>query len=387
MSIRSPHHPSRHVNLFAPRPTPALYRKISYSFVGITIVIAIGALWLSSVRARITVAMKRDVTRVETSIDVSKTPVLGELGGRVVKGTFEKIQEFTIKEGAPVEGIAKGTVKIINAYSQPQTLVEKTRLLTSDGRLYRIEKTVVIPSKQSVQVVAHSDKPGSTYALPIGTKLMIPGLWSDLQKWIYAESVTAFSATAGTANVVRESELKDAYVSLAEAVTAQANKTLRAEAGVGEEWKSILATKILEQKTNVTAGQKTDSFLASVKVEVTAVFYPAKETEALIRQKLAEKLSDERVIVEFDPSRANFVLEQSDAKAATAKIRITAEAITRLTDKSPQFAKAIFFGMSEADASTKLSAKEGVERVTIRIRPSWIHTIPKNPSHVELIVQ
>lgn len=380
------HHPS-HRNLFAPHPAPAIYRTIAYSFVGVTLIVVIGALWLSSVRARVTVKMKRDVTSVDTYVDLAKNPEAGELNGRVVKGTFQQIQEYPITEGTPVEGIVAGTVKITNNYSKAQTLVATTRLLTADNRLYRIDKTVTIEPKQSVTVSAHADKSGSSYAMPSGTKLTIPGLWIDIQKWIYGETVTAFSATQSVNKVASEGELTDAYASLQEAVMTQAEKALRAEAGAGDDWKAVFDTKIVEKKSNVNVGQKADSLLASMKIDVTGVFYPSKDIDVLIKQKMKEKLPDERELIQFDPASATVALESVDEKLGKARLHITAQAISRLTENSPQLAKSNILGLSEEDATAKLKEIDGVESVDIRIRPTWTHSIPSSASHVDLIVQ
>ncbi len=383
MTLR--HHPSR--NLFASQPAPAVYRTIAYSFIGVTIVIVIGALWLSSAHARATVKMKREIATVDTSVDLAKNPEAGQLRSRIVKGTFQQIQDYPVKEGTSTDGVVTGVVKVINTYSKPQTLVATTRLLAADNRLYRIDKTIVVPSKQFVTVTAHADKLGAAYDLAVGTRMTIPGLRGELQKFIYAEVANGFSATKTVKKIASENELKDAYGSLQDAVMAQAEKALRAEAGVGTDWKAMFDTTIVEKKSNITVGEKADSFLASMKIEVTGVFYPTKDIEAIVRQKLKEKLSDERELIEFDASRMTTAIDSLDVKNEKARLHITAQALSRLTEKSPQLAKSNILGRSEADALARLQAVDGVEHVEIRIRPSWIHTIPSSASRVELVVQ
>lgn len=375
-------------DVFAPQPAPAVYKKIAYSFLGLTVVIVIGALWLSSVRARITVKMRRETANIDTLVEVAKSPEPGQLRGAVVQGTFEKVQEFsTTAQGTPMVGRVKGTVKIINNYSKPQTLVQTTRLLTADGRLYRIDKTVTVQPKESIQVTATADKDGAAYILSAGVRLTIPGLWQDLQKWIYAESVSGFSGGQSVVKVASDAELADAYATLEAAVFEQAKKTLQAEAGANGDWKVIYDKKVLDKKSNITAGQSADQFLASVKLEVTAVYYPDKEIDALIRQKLKDKMPEGRELLDFNAAQATYAIEQADPKLGKARLHIVATAASHLTEKSPQLAKANFLGLSEADAAKKLQSIEGVESVEIRIRPSWIHKVPSSESHVELIVQ
>lgn len=374
-----------------PQPSHAVYRKIAYSFLGLTVLVVIGALWLSSVRARITVNVKHDTKSISTTVDVAKKPESGQIGGRVVQGTFSSVQEFAVKgEGTPVPatGTMRGTVKIINDYSKPQTLVEKTRLLTSDNRLYRIDKTITVPSKGTVTVAAHSDQEGASFVLLPGTKMTIPGLWIDLQKWITAEAVSGFSGGSGTSvKVASEQDLADAYKTIQDVLVEKAKKTLDAEAAVGDGWKAVYDVQVSEKKNNVTAGQTADQFLASVKLVVTAVYYPEKEIDALLRSKLKDQLPDGRDLTDFDASQATITIESPDVKNETAKLQITANAGSRLTDKSPQLAKENFVGLSETDAKNKAQAIDGVDSVEIRIMPSWIHTIPSNASHLEVVVQ
>ena len=376
--------------VFAPQQAVhPLYRKILIPFAILVVLVAIGALWLSSVRSRITVTVKRDTTNVDTFLDVAKTPDSGQLRGHVVEGTFEKVQEFSVQgAGTPVStGVVAGSVKIVNDYSKPQTLVEKTRLVTADNRLYRIDKTVTIPSKSSVTVTAHADQEGANYALAAGERLTIPGLWIDLQKFIYGETVGAFSGNQTVVKTVADSDISSAYGTLKDVLNQQAKKALDAEAATGDGWTAVYDVKMIDQKNNVAVGQKADSFLASMKVDVTAVYYPTSDINAFLRDKLKDKLPDGRDLVDFNASQATFAVDSADPKSETARLHITANAGSRLTDKSPALAKTNFLGMTDDEAKSKIQAIEGVDNVDVRISPSWIHTIPKNADHVEVVVQ
>lgn len=377
--------------MFAPRaPAASLYRMLALLFLSVTLLIVIGAVWISSARARITVKVRQDTTSIQTAIDVSKDPSPDQLRGRVVQGTFEKIQEFGVKERVATTSsnrMAQGTVKIINTYSKSQTLVKTTRLLTSDNRLFRIDQTVVVPPKQSVTVTARADKAGAEYVLPAGTRLTIPGLWVDLQKFIYAETVTAINGSQQAIKVVNTGDVAEAQATLAETVFEQAQKTLQAEAGVGDGWKAVYEKKQVDKKSNVAFGQNTDQFLASVSLQVTAVFFSEKDMEALIRQKLKQKLLEGRNLVRVDPAQIMYRIETADSKMEKARLVISATASSRLTDQSPQLAKTDFFGLSQEEARSKLLSVDGVESVDIRIRPAWIGKIPSIKDHVELIVQ
>jgi len=388
MAIR----PSRHgyTDGFAKPPAPAVYRRIAYSFFAVTVLVVIGALWVSSVKARVTIKVRRDTTAVQASIDVAKTPEQGQIHGRVVEGTFEKIQEFAVsatQNGADIPTVVQGTVNIINNYSKPQTLVATTRLLAADGRLYRIDKTVTVDPKQSIQVMAHSDQKGKQYILPKGTRLTIPGLWSDMQKWIYAESVSGFTGGAQTGKVVSSMDVKDAQSALEAAVFEQAKKTLTAEAGATDAWTAVFSKKVIDSKSNVNPGQQSDQFLASVKLDVTGVFYAKSDMDALVQDKLRSGLPDGRNLVDFDPSLVTLKIDKADPKLETATLLLSAQASSRLTDASSALSKDAIAGLSIDDAKAKLTATDGVESVTIDIRPSWITKIPTSKDHIDVVIQ
>ena len=231
MPIHSAHR-RQHREPFPAPPSPAVYRNIAYTFVALTVIIVFAALWFSSVRATVTVKASRTPVVVEASVDVARAPSEGQLPGRVVQGVFEKIQEFNVGEHAStasVDAIATGRVRITNNYSKPQPLIRTTRLLTADGRLYRIDATVTVPSKGTVDVDAYADKPGPSYALRSGTTFSIPGLAESLQKWITAESITAFEGGSKTIKVLTQGDVDNARHELELAVLEQAKKTLAAE--------------------------------------------------------------------------------------------------------------------------------------------------------------
>lgn len=378
-----------------------MYRNIAVTFLGLTLVVIGVVVWMSSVKATVLVKVKRDSAKIDSVVDIAKEPEQGELHGRVVEGTFDNIQEFKITEqtASAEDSVATGRVRITNNYSKAQTLVKTTRLVTADGKLFRINATVNVPSSQSVEVDAYSDKPGKDSAIGSGVKFTIPGLWIDLQKWIFAESITSFTGANKVLKIVSALDIADAQKSLEETVIEQAKKTLIAEASVpagaldencrGDQdcWEAVYFITPVEKKTNVTAGQESESFLAQVKVKVTAVFYPKRDMELLVRTKLKERLPDGRDLVDFDSSRVIYRLEQSDAKLERARISFVAEASSRLSTNSSALSTDSIAGLSLSDAEKELTDIDGVEFVEIKLRPSWARKLPTQKKAIVLQIQ
>lgn len=359
------------------------------------------ALWTSSVRATITVKVKREPVNVDTVVDISPSPTSDQIKGRVVSGTFTESKEFNgitvsstptvIAPQAPTK--TSGRVKVINNYTKNQQLVATTRLLTSDGRLYRITKNINVPSGSSMEVEAASDEVGSKYVLPIGTKMTIPGLWSEMQKHIYAETVTAFamqgeeSATpSGPRKIVTADAQAKAYDSLYAGALDKAKQSLNIEAGVPAEWEAVYLINNSQKQSNGTPGQEKDAFLAQVKLSVTAVYFPREDVLALIRTRLNEKLPQGYSLVDVDLSKATFHLESVDMSKSTARLSLSAEAQSQLLADTPAFKKDLIVGLPSDEVIRKWSALDGVDSVDVDLQPSWVHRLPGMKDKITVIV-
>jgi len=68
--------------------------------------------------------------------------------------------------------------------------------------------------------------------------MTIPGLWSDIQKFIYAESTTGFPGRQQVTKIV-SSAMSLIPKSPRGCVFGAGAKTLLAEAGVGNDWKAV----------------------------------------------------------------------------------------------------------------------------------------------------
>ncbi len=432
MTIRGQQRRPRVVPITAPSfptlPRPPIYRKIAYTFIALTVVVLVAVLWLSSVRATVIVHVKREAATLDTTVGVAKTPASGQIPGRVFQGTFEKIQEFSVQDllasvsastsvnpvtppsvqttstSVSDENVqAQGTVRIINKYSKTQTLVKTTRLLTADGKLYRIDKTVTVPSGGEVSVSAHADKLGQEFVIG-PTRFTIPGLFVDLQKYIYAVSDAPFVAVpvAGTptpapaptsttkpksGSLVTPEVIAQAYQLLTDQVLAQAKKSLTAEVTDPKFDASVYAIKLVDQKTNVSPGDSADTLIASVKLDVTGAFYSKDDMLAFVRAKLQEKIPEGREPVPFDENDVNETLDLSDAKAETATVHIMAQSAYRLDSTSPALQKSIIAGKSVDEAVNLLKAVQGVQDVEITIHPGWVKKVPSLKDHIDLQIQ
>lgn len=388
MPIHSAHRP-RHRESFPAPPSPALYRNIAYTFVGITVLIVVAALWFSSVKATVVVKAVREPVSVDVSVDVAHNPGQGQLPGRVVQGVFEKIQEFPVGAGGTsVDSIATGKVRITNGYSKAQPLVKTTRLITADGRLYRINDTVNVPAGGTVDVDAYADKPGAQFEFTEKTSFTIPGLAESLQKLITAQSIAPFKGGTKTIKALSQADIDAGSKQLQDAVVAQAKQTLFAEVADGRFTESAYLVKNVEPpKTSVQVGQQADTFLLSLKLDVTGVFYSGDDMSALVKERVGQRVPEGRDIVSYDPDKTTFTVTSADAKNEKASVDVNASVQTKFSASSPTFPLDAILGLPIDEAESKLKQTDGIQDASITVSPSWVRRLPTQKDHVTVKVE
>jgi hypothetical protein len=388
MPIHSAHRPRRRESFPAPA-SPALYRNIAYTFVGITVLIVVAALWFSSVKAVVVVKAVREPVKVDVSVDVAQDPKQGQLPGRVVQGVFEKIQEFPVGTGGTaVDSIATGKVRITNNFSKAQPLVKTTRLLTADGRLYRIDDTVNVPAGGTVDVAAYADSAGAQFEFTEKTRFTIPGLAQSLQAHITAESIAPFKGGTRMIKAVSQADIDAGTKQLQEAVLAQAKQTLYAEVADGRFTESAYLVKTVEPaKTSVQVGQQADTFLLSLKLDVTGVFYSADDMSALVKERVNQRVPEGRDVVSYEQDKTTFTVATADAKDEEATVAVSASVQTKFSASDPDFPLEDILGLPIDEAESKLKQSEGIQEATITVKPSWVRRLPTQKDHVTIRVE
>ena len=456
MTVRSPRRSVVPITTptFSPPSYASFYRKIAYTFFALTACILIGILWLSSVQATVTVHVRRTPVRSDGTVDISAHPSGGadQIPGRVLHLPIRKTQEFEVRgladtaavssTGPSIDttttdtsltpsttssataptagsstGYAKGTVTIVNSYSKAQTLVEKTRLLTSDGKLFRLDHRVAVPAGGRATVTVTADQPGDSSAVA-PTKFTIPGLWIDLQKLIYAESTNAFtiksgdgtvsipvatpkpkmalaptpstaasSTQSGDRRIVTQQNIDDAYQTLTDQVVTQAKQTLAASITDARLNGVAYFVNTTAKSATVHAGQVASAFSAQVDVEVIAVFYSDDDMQSLIRSRLHEHLPDGQEFLPFTDQDFIYTLESVDKDAETARLRVIANAEYRPTATNPALGAAAIAGKSKDEAMQQIKQIDGVDSVDVVLRPGWIGKIPRLTDHIKVNVE
>jgi len=377
MAIRKQVHRQR--DPYPSPPASGAYAKIAYSFVALTVVVVLAALWFSSVSATVTVSATREEMPIALELDVSKNPTESQIAGRVIQGVFDGMDEYTVtsSQATMVPGTSVGRVRITNTYSSNQPLVKTTRLLTSDGRLYRISDSVTVPAGGSVEVEAYADQMGSNYDFSTPTSFSIPGLSVDLQRFVTAKSITSFTGGQQSMHVLTQSDIANAQRELRDKIVLDAEKKLRASVTDSRFAESAYVPEDVEVNTSARAGDQTDHFMLSLRVKVTGVFYAKSDMDTFVKNGIASHVPVGHILAADDPVKVTYDVSSANPTLETAHITVNADVLTKPTNADGFIAKDAIAGLPVNEAVQTLEQMKGVENADVVVHPSWVRRLPK----------
>ncbi|MDP3772410.1 MAG: hypothetical protein Q8Q94_03485 [bacterium] len=379
-------------------------RRLVVVVLAILLTLAGGVVLLSTVFARVTVAVKPRiddmvVAGVPAVFDMAVHSVLTDqhlVPAERLEITKKVNEEFPATGRANVSEHAHGRVILTNQYSSlPQPLVATTRFLTDAGVLYRLPKAVVIPGAkidkgalvpQSVEVELVADVPGEGGNHTGALTLTIPGLRGTPK---YA----GFSATApdgftggklGDAVVVTAADLKQAQDQLTKKVMDELNEDIRGKLPPGFIAPDALRELKVIQITAPAAQSATDRFSVAVEARARILAVRPDDIALLIEASLeggnkgrtimkgASPLNYYATTVDFEKGRAEVVLRGSVKIARAVDTNILRELIA---------------GKSQEDARALLSVREEISAFRLSFFPPWSYTIPVVRNRVSVVLE
>jgi hypothetical protein len=359
-----------------------ILRNIAWSFVGLTVVLAGAVIYLALGRAIIEVDLGDVGRNINFKVNLAAANLGQDLPAGTVPATFVEVVDSLTESFQPAGGEAKtgkagGPVVIHNETARDQPLVATTRLLTPDGKLFRIQSTVRVPAGGTVTVLAAADQEGAEYEIG-PTRFTIPGLNSSLQSVIYATSSSQMVRGATEQKTVTAADLDAAKLTLQKKLLDKIKSDLGKQVGLSDLQDHNFIIVTTETQTSTKAGQRLASFDMTINMKVVAVNFD--RTEVLQR---IQETSGGIAIESFDRVQAS--LDNYNAAAKTAVLTGTGTGKTSISSSSSIFDPANFVGMEPTEVENFLRNYDGVEGVKVTLSPYWINRLPKIPARIQVI--
>lgn len=336
------------------------------------------------------------VTPKRTTITLSDDFGAERVGGSLsfTAAPFQKIGEEAVPALAKkrVSERTSGTIVVYNNFSdKPQRLIKNTRFESPQGRIYRIDRSIVVPGQKksgteltpgNVEAVVFADSPGESFNSP-PTDFTVPGFKNDPGRYagFYARSKTALTGGfEGTIPVPTEAAEKVAREKMRLKITEE----LLAEATQTAPKDSVFLKGAYRVVTESLPSQERGESEAVVreKITLTAFYLPRAELTRAIAQKKLPQYDGKPVSIE---TLESLIVTLKSAGSADEKITFSVAGEARVVSLFDETALAeALRGKPKNGVAPVLSSFPAIEKVDVTLRPFWRRSFPEKAGKIKI---
>ncbi len=376
-------------------------KKTVIGIVGVIIVILIGAYVASAFfdHADITINFKQTPWSYQDNFTASKSavgiqPTSNTIPAQVFTSTKNTTQSFHGSSVQQVSQKAQGTITIYNAYSAAsQELVATTRFLTPDGKIFRITTNVTVPGEtmvngalapSSITAPIVADQAGPDYNVGPVAKLTIPGFQNDAGREAGFYGVITASTTGGFIGT-------RATPTAADIANAKASTTALLEATLQNGFSGTYpnnfeippgATQV--QMTTLTVNTSTDAN-GNFTVFGAATLQAIGFDQAALQNYLLTLAQTQEASSTFKTINLSYSDVAANFKTGQVSFALSAQAQLEPAFTVADFATSIE-GQSISSARSTIAALPQLAAGEISMWPSWLWSIPSDPSKIHVSV-
>lgn len=373
-------------NVFLTKKKPYLSLSFLTKIFSISgLLIFSAAMYLILPKADIKISLKEIPLKTQVPVAVSKSVSSLNLTGGIIPGQYFLMSKSGSKTIEASHEKIGGIIEIYNAYSaSPQKLVAQTRFETKDGKIFKIQNSVIIPGAKmqgaklipsSVKAEVFSDDNSNEYLIG-PSYFTIPG-FKETPKFagFYAKSNQPMSAlkvinlTSGDIEKNKK-ELQDklAQELKAEILSSIDNSDLQLIDGASE-------IKVNDFKIN--------NNIINMKISWQALFFKEKDLRSLI----------DYFVSSHYPDLKNFTFKDSIIypKANRADFKKGELFFSFNIDKNNAFPADIanlkkeLIGRDENEMRAVISDKTYIKNATISLWPFWVKRAPSNLNKIDVV--
>jgi len=327
----------------------------------------------------------QDISRIDESLN--KLPL------QEIKVEKTKSKEFSASGEKELNEKARGMLTIYNEYSSsPQTLVATTRFESPEGKIFRIEKNIVVPGAKieegriipsSIEMEVVADQPGADYNIG-PADFVIPGFKGTVKyAGFYAKSKSPMTdGYTGKVRVVSAEDLEKAEESLAEELKNEVKQTLQEQ--IPTDLKLVeggLKEKLTEIST-VEEGTEADSFNVEVSALVQALFFQEEDLKALIDLNLISQVEENKTpLSESQQIDYGEIIIDWAEEEVTFNLHIEEEVAWQIDVVS---LKRDLVGQNEVEVRKYLANQPEIEKAKVTFWPFWVKRIPLQEKKIEI---
>jgi len=376
--------------------------KFLIIFIGLALVVGALVGYLALPTTEVTISPKIEEISFDLlvvgSTGISRVDeILNKIPLQEVKVEKTKSKEFLATGEKEISEKARGIITVYNEYSSsPQTLVATTRFESSEGKVFRINKNIIIPGAKieegkiipsSIRVEVVADQSGQDYNIG-PTNFTIPG-FKGTAKYVgfYGKSQEPMTdGFVGKVKVVLAEDLEMAKEGLIDEIKKEVRQTLDEQ--IPTDLKLIeggLKEEIAEVSASAEEGDETDRFSIEIEAIARALLFKEEDLRHLVDLNLISRIPENKSplsqsqqiswgepIIDWVKGEASFEL----ATTENAIWQIDTEAL-----------KKELAGQSEVEVRKYLANQPEIEKAKVTFWPFWVKRIPPQEKKIKITIE
>ena len=383
-----------------------LYRRQAFLYLGATLILLLAVFYLFFSKLTVSISPQGEIINDSLSLNIeadassnsaavaTTTDSTVDQNSKIIDGDV-KVVDFSAEKTYQTSGEAvtsdvtsevTGVVTLINRSNKNQPLVVKTRLLSPDGKLFRLKESVNIPAGGSVTANVYADKPSIDMAISTPTRFTIPGLWAGLQTQIYAENSDAFTFQNQTKKYIKQSDLDQAKQDISDVLALKVKNDLSTprtdEIVVYGDNDGTVSTEF-----SAKIGEEKPEFTVKAVKKVAVVTFSKEKAAALAQARLSLLVSDDKQLIDFDKNKITYTLDSFDPNTKTAVVKSYFGGSMSLKSDSTLIDRKKLVGLSRQQISEYLNGFPEIKSYNLNFSPSFISTAPTLPDRINIKIQ
>lgn len=348
-----------------------------------------------NVGAVITITPKERLAILSNEFSAKKNPQPNELSFEVIELEEQLSKTVPTTGEKNVEKKATGRVILYNDFSRAsQRIIKNTRLETADGKIYRIDGSIVIPGQTtsggkvvpgSVEVIVTADSAGEEYNIGL-VDFTIPGFKDEPAKYakFYARSKTTM--TGGFKGVIKTASQADREVATKEVTATLKEKLIqKAKEQVPQDF------VLFDKSSYFTIESLSPPESNEVKIKATIhgiIFNRSKLSSSIAKAVLPQYEPNEEVNIsnfddlEFRPDSLEVAPWQTGNLPFTL---VGTTSIRWIIDENKL--KQELVGLPKSSAENVFASFKGIDVAKVTITPAWKSTFPETTDKIKTIIE
>lgn len=356
--------------------------------------------WWNFPKADITLFPVRQPENIDLEIVASVETENPDFEKLTIPATLQEVEiektipyETTEEKFVSDDGKAKGKVVISNKYSSsPQPLVATTRVLSKEGKLFRITQGVTVPGMKGdapgeVEVPVIADKPGQEFNIDPST-FTIEG-FKGSPKYEKFEVVSKSPTSGGSdesgnkkAKVVSATDIENARQKTLEQLDKDLEKLILEKVGSrGKVMPDTARKEIISNSSSLSEGDVSDDFNYTIKEKIRVLVFSDEDASQLLMKALEKKLPSGYNIEDISKVNYNKAIPDYDNNKLNMKISAVGTLSARIDIENLKKGVA---GKNENGIKQFLENYSELEKAQIGISPAWLGSLPVAERKIEI---